>query len=563
MRAAALSAALLVPAACTSGAGADPVRRGVLTAPSPGTALRLAGDWRFFSGPADGGAGEVYLRVPGVWGSPPGNRGRGIYQVVLEGLLPGEVYALQFKGIASRASIRVDGEVVGAWGAEGPSLLPRTYSFHAHSASAVVTAAVENESYFYGGIWLPVLFGSSAAVERASARDRVIDAFVLGAIVMMGLYHLALFSLRYKDRAPLYFGLFCLATALKAGLSQEQLLTLMIPPLDGIPAVRTSYLATVSLPLLFLLYVQALFPAKATARILAGGAAVGLGYALFVAMVPLDLLQIWFLPYQLLILALCVYIFVLLATRAVMKAPGAAVLLLGFILIAAAALNDILHDNRIIFTFYGFNLGLFLFVFSQSFVMGTLLTRNYRLVEDANAALESRVAERTKELENLARIDPLTGLLNRRCFWEILAGEWERRRRYDSEFCLAMVDLDRFKAINDTYGHAAGDRVLKTVGVLLRENVRKTDSVGRFGGEEFCLLIHEVKAVEALAVLEKIRRALAESDFDLGTGPIGITLSYGIAQASKHPNPEALLDAADKLMYRAKQEGRNRGFAEE
>ena len=105
--------------------------------------------------------------------------------------------------------------------------------------------------------------------------------------------------------------------------------------------------------------------------------------------------------------------------------------------------------------------------------------------------------------------------------------------------------------------------MLKTVGELLRENVRKTDSVGRFGGEEFCLLIHEVKAVEALAVLEKIRRALAESDFDLGTGPIGITLSYGIAQASKHPNPEALLDAADKLMYRAKQEGRNRGFAEE
>lgn len=563
MRAAALSAALLVPAACTSGAGADPVRRGVVTAPPPGTALRLDGDWRFFSGSADGGSEEVYLRVPSPWGSPPGPQGRGIYQIVLEGLLPGEVYALQFKGIASRASIRVDGEAVGTWGVPGLSFLPRTYSFHAHSPNAVVTAAVENETYSFGGIWMPVLFGSSAAVERASARDRVIDAFVLGAIVMMGLYNLALFSLRYKDRAPLYFGLFCLATALKAGLSQEQLLTLLIPALDGVPAVRTSYLATVSLPLLFLLYVQALFPAKATARILAGGAAVGLGYALFAGTAPLDLLQTWFLPYQLLILALCVYIFVLLATRAVMKAPGAAVLLLGFILIAAAALNDILHDNRIIFTFYGFNLGLFLFVFSQSFVMGTLLTRNYRLVEDANAALESRVAERTKELENLARIDPLTGLLNRRCFWEILAGEWERRRRYDNEFCLAMVDLDRFKAINDTYGHAAGDRVLKTVGELLRENVRKTDSVGRFGGEEFCLLIHEVKAVEALAVLEKIRRALAESDFDLGTGPIGITLSYGIAQASKHPNPEALLDAADKLMYRAKQEGRNRGFAEE
>jgi diguanylate cyclase (GGDEF)-like protein len=231
--------------------------------------------------------------------------------------------------------------------------------------------------------------------------------------------------------------------------------------------------------------------------------------------------------------------------------PGAAFMLTGFLLLFLGAVNDILHDNKIIFTFYAMNLGVFAFLVMQSLLMGGMFTRALEHAEELNESLERKVAQRTQELEELARRDSLTWLMNRRWFLQELQQEWERWSRYGHDFCVALIDLDHYKQINDTKGHSAGDESLKNFAKLLQSQVRKTDMVARYGGEEFCILFPATSVAEAGVVMEKIRELCAAQN--------GLTFSYGVACASRHSGAQELVAGADQLMYAAKQAGRNQG----
>jgi diguanylate cyclase (GGDEF)-like protein len=305
-----------------------------------------------------------------------------------------------------------------------------------------------------------------------------------------------------------------------------------------------------------------MFPRKRKGYILYGLAILGGVHGIVSLFFPLHIIQGWFFPYQISILLAGIYVVVVLAIEIARKAPGSVLMMGGFILIFVSVINDILHDNKIINTFYSLDLGLFFFLFNQALIMGKLYAGNFRQVQDLNATLESRVQDRTKALEELSRMDHLTGLINRRYFWTLLNQEWERWVRYGQEFCVVMVDLDHFKEINDTWGHSAGDDALKTLSELLQGNVRKTDSISRYGGEEFCLILPGITAPAAFILMEKIRTTVESTPLLAKPVPVHRTFSFGIAQASRHESPDALLDAADKLMYQAKQAGRNRGFAE-
>jgi len=183
------------------------------------------------------------------------------------------------------------------------------------------------------------------------------------------------------------------------------------------------------------------------------------------------------------------------------------------------------------------------------------------------AQLLARVAERTRELqdanerlERLASLDALTGVGNRRLFDEALALETERARRYGVPLSLVLVDLDDFKRINDTRGHAAGDEVLREVARALRERVRGADVVARFGGEEFAIILPHTGLEQARRFAERLRRTLAAQVHPVLEGRV--TASFGVAQsvAGLLEGP-ALLAAADEALYEAKARGRNRVVA--
>ena len=167
--------------------------------------------------------------------------------------------------------------------------------------------------------------------------------------------------------------------------------------------------------------------------------------------------------------------------------------------------------------------------------------------------------ELESELEELATRDPLTGLLNRRELSRLLEEELERAKRYQRTLAILWIDFDHFKDINDTYGHAAGDSVLKAVSGLLLDSVRSVDSVGRFGGEEFVIVLPEMDVAEADELADRLRLKVASVPQPLGDGKtVPLTISVGIAVYPSHGlTAAALCAAADKAMYRAKERGRN------
>jgi len=157
---------------------------------------------------------------------------------------------------------------------------------------------------------------------------------------------------------------------------------------------------------------------------------------------------------------------------------------------------------------------------------------------------------------DLARTDQLTGVANARAFHEAAAMELERAHRYGRPFTIACLDLDHFKAVNDTLGHAGGDRLLRAVGQALRGRLRRVDSVARLGGDEFILLLPETSAAPALYALEHVRRIL--TDLTKVYGP-DVRASIGAVTFSQAPaSVSDMIRAADIAMYRAKSRGRDR-----
>jgi len=161
----------------------------------------------------------------------------------------------------------------------------------------------------------------------------------------------------------------------------------------------------------------------------------------------------------------------------------------------------------------------------------------------------------------LASIDALTGCLNRRAFMERLDREIDRVRRYDIELSIMMIDLDRFKEVNDTRGHLVGDLVLRQMGDLLRREVRSVDLAARYGGEEFIIVLPDTTPEGALVFAERLRKRVMVRDFAESGDPISITVSIGVAHVTRESSslePETLIAKADEALYRAKNDGRNR-----
>jgi diguanylate cyclase (GGDEF)-like protein len=158
----------------------------------------------------------------------------------------------------------------------------------------------------------------------------------------------------------------------------------------------------------------------------------------------------------------------------------------------------------------------------------------------------------------IAVTDELSGLASRRYFESRLAEEWARRERYGGNLAIASFDLDRFKALNDSLGHAAGDVAIRRFGEIMREEIRGTDIACRYGGEEFAILFPETPAAAARAVAERIRAAVESVRFEAAGRPFRITVSAGVAGADGVPDGKGLLVRADRALYAAKGEGRNR-----
>ena len=204
-------------------------------------------------------------------------------------------------------------------------------------------------------------------------------------------------------------------------------------------------------------------------------------------------------------------------------------------------------------------------IFVSAFLLLTLLVWwRIQTLKHRSVALAKMVEEKTKDLEDvvekltlISSQDPLTGLKNRRYFTSRAHEAWDSYERYAQAFSLLIVDIDWFKQINDTYGHHVGDLVLVKVAELLRTNLRNSDVICRWGGEEFLILLPQLNVHECYWVGEKLRKSVEKASFNCEGYDVNVTITAGIADIRESDSVEQCIHAADKKLYKGKADGRN------
>ncbi|MCB9598078.1 MAG: GGDEF domain-containing protein [Sandaracinaceae bacterium] len=183
--------------------------------------------------------------------------------------------------------------------------------------------------------------------------------------------------------------------------------------------------------------------------------------------------------------------------------------------------------------------------------VGVNLLLKFSLQDEAQARFQ-------QELYEAALRDPLTNVYNRRAFDDRLEGEVSHAKRHGTPLALLLFDLDFFKLVNDTYGHLAGDQVLAEFAGLVQAMVRREDVFARYGGEEFAMICRSTPLDAAASLAERVRAQVASTRVIYETTPIPITVSIGVAALRADDTTDALIERTDKMLYRAKEDGRNR-----
>lgn len=219
-------------------------------------------------------------------------------------------------------------------------------------------------------------------------------------------------------------------------------------------------------------------------------------------------------------------------------------------------------------------------LYEDSFMDNSLGTNNFDLSPEILDEIQSNIEEIIKgfpisesnkidvikkinfmysHTKHLSVTDPLTGLYNRRHFDNMIEREFLRAQRYSNDLSIALIDVDFFKKVNDTYGHLCGDYVLKEVAYLTLQTFRKTDMVFRYGGEEILVILTETPLEKAIIPLERLRKSIENYPFSYDNNNIRVTVSIGVESLNENIGHfEELIDNADKALYYAKENGRNK-----
>jgi diguanylate cyclase len=215
------------------------------------------------------------------------------------------------------------------------------------------------------------------------------------------------------------------------------------------------------------------------------------------------------------------------------------------------------HDRIGVPTSSAFELILVWLYFSLILGRCLLLSVNANRMRARLADSRRKLAASLEQVQQLASHDELTGTLNRRSLMAALERERSRAERSGASFSIAMIDLDHFKRINDTHGHAAGDEVLRALAATVHETMRTTDVFGRYGGEEFLMILFDTTPALALKAMARIGAAVAAKNWSMIASDLSVTLSAGVASHRKGETTERLLHRADLALYQAKDSGRN------
>lgn len=391
------------------------------------------------------------------------------------------------------------------------------------------------------------------------------SAAVNGAILFMTLFLWILYLIMPEDKAKFYFALASTFVTVKSLYSGQQLGFVSYPLIGYGIGLRIAYLMVPAIAVTFMAFAGECFKDMSNKRLQKYFFSASAIQIAAILLLPQSMYQETFVFYQIMIIfaALMVLTWAIRAVRAGME--GADVYTFGYLVFFATAINDILYSMLLIDTGYYLSFGLFVLILTQAAILALRMRRAIQTEAYMKTNLESLVDERTKELEleknkfeNLSKVDSLTLLYNKGYMSEVLQYEFESFKRYHGALSVLMLDLDLFKVVNDTYGHVKGDEVLQKIAEVLKEHSRRTDIIGRFGGEEFLIVLRFTALDDAMKHAEQLRRHIEGIQFEHLGKAFSITTSIGVSSANEMLlDDRQLIHEADEALYNAKKNGRN------
>lgn len=576
---------------CSSAAPLSSMELGVLDYPAVSrggtSAVKLSGEWEFYwnmlLSPGDfrdAGKAAEYMRLPGVWNGYRRENGRlggtGFATFRMHLLLKEEgEYGFKLGDMETAYRIFVDGREILEMGKVGTT--PQTSSpswertetyLPLDPGEREVILHVSNFHHRKGGPERPIWFGTGESIRRLIRNRAAWEAFLIGALFIIGLYHFILFAQRKRELSALFLGVFCILMVLRTLFSGEKLFIRIFPWIPWGFAVTFEYINLfLLLPVIAEFYLR-LFPGEVSPPAVRGVQIVSGALIVVTVAAPVRIFSYLVYPYDALFILFGGYVLYILVKNTRKWRNGSGVLLIGSLLLLAAGINDViwtvLPNAPIRLIPSALPLGLFVFILAHSAVLARRFTAALTTAEELTLGLEAKVKERTAELEiekdklfQISRIDTLTGLFNRRHLLEILEIEITRKTRYGGTFSIMIFDLDHFKKVNDTYGHPEGDRVLVRFAESLQAELRDSDVCGRFGGEEFLVILPQADVESGVAVAEKIRKSFGRHLFTAGEEDFRVTCSAGVAEHQRGEDSKTIIKRADIGLYQAKSMGRN------
>lgn len=522
-------------------------------------------------------ASFVWRGFPDPWKASE-NVAYGSQRFVIRGLEKDRFYAFYMMDALTAYTLIADGQVIARQGvvadnkaAAKPEAKTQLALFKATGDETEIIIQVSNFDAPMTGIWQKTLFGRYELVSNYEQRAVISDAFIIGAILFLSIYMWILFCVLRHNKTILYFAASCSFIVIKSLFAGQQLGFEAYTWVSYAVGLKIAYLMIPAILVTFVAFVRSYFPEESSTAFFKLSLVVSGLEAMVILFGNQRFYMETFLGYQIFILisACTVLYWVIKALRN--KREGSLVYLIGFLFFFIFVFNDILYSMLIIKTGYYMSFGLFVLIMAQATLVALQFWKSLKTEQYLIDNLENMVGDRTLELEaekdrfeTLSKVDSLTLLYNKGHLTEVLAMEFEGYKRYNGALSILMMDLDHFKKVNDTYGHVKGDEVLQKIAETLQTNSRRSDIIGRFGGEEFMVIMRFTALSDAMKHGEYLRRKIEDLVFESDQGPFHITASFGAAEAGPGLLDEkSLIHMSDQALYRAKMGGRNRVEAAE
>jgi len=398
------------------------------------------------------------------------------------------------------------------------------------------------------------LLGNYSTLLRELSNEQLPNLILAILFLTIGLYFVYLYSRNHRLQSFAWFGSTAIVLAVYV-ITQSQWKYAL-----HWPFILLEKIEAVTFYLFVALFIQLIWTVvdQSIGRILRLYQLSFVGAALVVAAIPGIAIHHYMRTYlQLSVLPIFLLTYWLVIQKARSGHREAKTLLIGLLIYGVSAINDLLINMQVIHSVPVVQLGFLAVLVSMAV---TLADRFTGLLDSLDRKVNERTAEleiANERLEKLSKIDPLTQLLNRRGFVDEAHSEISRYIRMGRPFTIVLSDIDYFKRVNDEFGHASGDFVLQKIAAIMQEQLREVDRVGRWGGEEFVMLLPETDAEGALKIAEKLRLGITQATIENNSHSFNVTMTFGVAQYSHAEGLEKCIARADAALYRGKSQGRN------